>query len=586
MLKVALGHVCGALRALPHGRRRIHTAERFALKYATDAPQRRGGKLVRRVGSTAAMLGCTLLLGAPVMAQGTKAPRLAVVAVGQCGAPASAISSRAFRALLQPKIGAGLQTEADTARPLGGLSERTLEEVERAVAAARKDFYGHQVETAVAHLKQLASDVTRVAPSEERWKVERDLLTLLAQAQLSTDAPAAETAMVSVLRVEPGYQPDNALYPPSFRKFVDGLRARQAELPTNRLDVAVSPSGRRVYVGGFPAAAAPLSHHFPAGEYRVEADFGHRSLVRTVLIPSPPALVAPLELAGSVEGSIFADGGPCVEVGPDRGGSLARFMTLIDASRLYGIHNETIAGERWAVVEEVDGAGTLLRQARSKIQPGAPESDALDALADWAATGHAASTVEVLTRAATSSTTNRQGPRGELSGSVLGHPTPTGFTLETFPVSGQITAGPGMHFMGAQFKNFDSPAGKASLRVVTDDGRVGTTDVQVPSGGTAKVNVAVDLACTASGRVMNGKAQPATGAQLVAQQLGSRISQTVETGPKGRFLFRTLTKGDYQLTVKVGSAHVVRRFTVGSSCTTDLGTLILLDAPAKGMLAP
>jgi hypothetical protein len=536
---------------------------------------------VKRVWLAAALLGWTLLWGAPLAAEGTKAPPVAVVAVGQCEASASAILARSFRALLQPKLGAGLQSEALTARPLGGLSERTLAEVVRAVAAARKDFYGHQVELAVGHLKQLAVDVSRIAPSTERWKAERDLLTLLAQAQLSTDSSAAETTMVSILRVEPGYQPDTTLYPPSFRKFLDGVRARQAEVPTNRLDVAVAPSGRPVYVGGFPAGTAPVSHHFPPGDYRVEADFGHRSLVRTVRIPPPPALVAPLELAASVEGSLFADGGPCVEPGADRAVNLARVMTLVEANRLFAVHNETAAGHRWVVVDDVDPTGAVLREARSQVEQGTPETDALTALAEWSTTGHAGSTVEVVKRAAATSpvTGNRPGGRGQLSGSILGQPRPSGFTLESFPVNGQIAPGLGVHFTGVQFKSLDQPAGKTSLRVVTDDGRVGTTDVDVSPGGNADVTVRVDVACTATGRVMNGKAQPVAGAHLIAQQLGSRISQTTESGPKGRFQFRGLTKGDYQLTLTVGAARVLRRFSVGSACSADLGTLMLLDAP-------
>jgi hypothetical protein len=538
---------------------------------------------LRWVRSTLALLGCTLVSEASGAPQGAKAARSAVVAVGQCSAPSSAISARALRALLQAKLGATLQSEAETAQPLGGLSERTLEEVERAVGAARKDFYAHQVDTAVGHLKTLAVDVTRVAPSEERWRVERDLLTLLAQAQLASDSSAAEATIVSVLRVQPGFQPDNGLYPPSFRKFVDGIRPRQAEVPTNRLDVAVAPSGESVYVGGFPAGTAPLSQHFPPGDYRIEADFGHRSLVRTVHIPAPPAMVAPIELAGSIEGSLFADGGPCVEPGNDRSANLARFLALTGVSRLFALRSEISAGQRWAFLEEVDATGNAVREARSKVQQSAPETDALASLADWAATGKPADTVEVLKKPnAVSSATTRPNTRGQLSGSVLGQPLPSGFTLETFPVNGQIAPGPRAHFSGAQFKNFDQPAGKTSLRIVTDDGRVGTADVEIPSGAGANVTVRVNTGCTATGRVMNGKAQPAAGAHLVAQQLGSRISESVATGPKGRFLLRELTQGDYQLTITVGNAHVVRRFTVDQTCTADLGTLMLLDAPADG----
>jgi Carboxypeptidase regulatory-like domain len=544
-----------------------------------------GGPFVRWVRSTLALSSCTLVALASSAPETNKA-RFAVVSVGQCSAPSTAISTRAFRALLVPKLGAGLQTEADTARPLGGLAERTLEEVERGVAAARKDFYSRQVETAVTHLKTLAVDITRIAPSEERWKVERDLLTLLSQTQLASNTSAAEATMVTVLRVQPSYQADTGLYPPSFRKFVDAVRSKQAEVPTNRLDVAVAPTGRTVYVGGFPAGPAPLSHHFPAGDYRVEADYGHRSLVRTVHIPEPPAVVAPVELAASVEGSLFADGGPCVEPGSDRTGNLARVVALTGVSRLLALRSETSAGQRWVFVEEVDSAGNTLREARSKVQQSAPETDALAGLAAWAATGNTDQTVEVLKRySAAPPLVARANARGRVSGSVLGQPAPTGFTLESFPVNGQISPGPRAHFSGSQFENVDQPSGRVSLRILTDDGRVGTADVEIPADAAVQVRVRVETACTATGRVMNGKGQPALGAHLVAQQLGSRISESTTTGPKGRFLFRELTQGDYQLTVAVGSAHVVRRFSVDKTCAADIGTLMLLDAPADGKAA-
>jgi hypothetical protein len=535
---------------------------------------------VRWVRSTAALLGCSLLSGASSAPQTSRGARAAVVAVGHCANASTAISARSFRALLQPKVGTVLQSEAETALPLGGLSEKTLEEVERAVSAARKDFYAHQVELAIGHLKQLALDVTRLPPSEQRWKVERDVLTLLAQAQLPADSTAAEATLASILRVEPGYQPDSGHYPPSFRHFTDGVRGKQAELPTNRLDVAVSPSGRTVYVGGLPVGAAPISHHFPAGDYRVEADFGHRSLVRLVHIPSPPAAVAPVELAGSIEGALFADGGPCVEPGADRAATLSRVMLLLGVTRLFTLHDDALAGLRWVSIEEADATGVSVREARSQVNPGAPETDALAALAEWTATGHGPSSVEVLRRAGPTAPASPSPSigHGQLSGSVLGQPRPTGFTLESFPVNGQIAPSPAVHFSGAQFKGFDQPAGKTSLRVVTDDGRVGIATVDLLAGGNSDVTVRVDPACTASGKVVNAKGQPVAGAHLAAQQLGSRISETVEAGPKGRFLFRELTKGDYQLTIAIGTAHVSRRFSVDSSCTADLGTLILLDA--------
>ncbi len=529
---------------------------------------------------TAALLVCALQSRAAPSAEAPKPARVAVIAVGRCDAASSAISARSFRALLQPKLGAALQTEAETARPLGGLSERTLDEVSRALAAARREFYAHKVDTAVTQLQALAVDVTRLAPSMDRWKVQRDVLTLLAQAQLPSNPSAAEAALVAILRVDPFYQPDTELYPPTFRKFVEGLRTQQSEVPTNRLDVAVFPAGTAVYVGGCPIGPAPLSHRFPAGEYRVEADFGHRGLARTVQIPPPPALVAPVELAAGVEGALLTDGGPCLETGAEhQAASLSRVTKLVGASRVFSIHTETLATRRWVVVEEIDPSGSQVRQARSEVQPGSSETDALAALADWAATGHGGASVEVLQRAAlqTSAVASTPGGGGQVSGRVLGLPAPNGFKVQTFPFSGQLNPGPAVHFAGDRFKRADLPKGKTSIRVVTDDGRVGTAVVDVPASGNVDTTVPVDKACSALGRVLNAEGGPAAGAHLLVQLVGTRISQSAETGPKGGFIFTELTKGDYLLNVDLGDQHLVRRFSLANTCSAVLGSLRLTE---------
>ncbi|HMK73391.1 MAG TPA: PEGA domain-containing protein, partial [Myxococcaceae bacterium] len=403
----------------------------------------------------AALVGSALLAATAPAGGASGTPGTAVVALGHCEGASTAIAARSFRTLLQPKLGPALQDEAQTARPLGGLAERTLDEIDHAVAAARKDFYAHKADGAAALLKALSADVAQVAPSEQRWKVEREVWTLLAQVQVATDAAAAETALVVVLRVEPGYQPDTALYPPTFRKFADGVRERLAEVPRSRLDVAVTPPGTAVYVGGKPAGTAPLSIHVPPGDYRVEADFGHRGLLRLVKVPAPPALAPPLELGAGVEGALQPDAGPCVEPGPDPAASLARLAALIGARRLYAVRSESSGGRAFMAVAEVEASGQVLREARAPVQPGAPESDALTVLAEWVTTGKAAGTVEVLKRAVPA------GPvagKGQIAGRVLGQPAPAGLTVQVFPEGDSVPAD-GVRFDGDRFKRTDVPSG-------------------------------------------------------------------------------------------------------------------------------
>lgn len=533
--------------------------------------------------SMAALAASTLLTATAPGGGASAASSVAVVAVGHCDSASSAIAARSFRTLVQPRLGVALQEEAQTARPLGGLAERTLEEIERAVAAARKDFYAHKADAALVLLKALAADVVRLAPSEQRWRVEREVGTLLAQVQLAADPAAAETALVAILRVEPGYQPDTSLYPPTFRKFVDGVRERLAEVAISRLDVAVSPPGTAVYLAGKPMGAAPLSLHVAPGEYRVEADFGHRGLVRAVRVPSPPALAPPVELGADVEGAILPDAGPCLEPGSDAASRLARLAALTAVQRIYAVRNETSGGRAWMVVAEVEASGQVVREARAAVQPGAPESDALAALVEWTTTGRAGATVEVLKRA------GGVGPdagRGQVSGRVLGQPAPAGFTLRTLPERGEPVQADGVHFDGDRFKRIDLPAGRTSVRVVTDDGRVGAVVVVVPAGGTVDTQVHVQRACAAMGRVVNSAGRPVGGARVRADQAGAGLSESVDTGPRGFFAFRELLRGEYRLTVQAGERRLERRFSLTGTCKAELGALTLPDAVSSSTHAP
>ena len=336
----------------------------------------------RRFVGTVLLLACTGALAAD-------ADRTSVLAVGKCD-EASAIAARSFRSALAGKPNAKVASEAETAQPFGGTTERTLSAVTGAIASARSDFYGGQASQAKATLQGALEDVTRLPPSDARWAAERDALTLLAQILQKTDPKGAEAALARVFRVEPDYQPDTSNYPPSFQKYVNGLRKAAKKKSTSRLDVTTSPAGKAVYLGGRKVGSGPVSVRVPPGEYRVEADWGHRGAVRTITVPS-----APVELSAAVEGAVFPDGGPCVEAS-EPVAALARAARLTPGGRIVGVHPESVADDSFIVVTSANAQGQDVREARVKMQPGAPTSEALGLLADWvAAGGEAAPPVEV-----------------------------------------------------------------------------------------------------------------------------------------------------------------------------------------------
>src|SRR5215468_2025229 len=333
----------------------------------------------------------TFLLLAGTGAAAADAGRTSVIAVGKCD-EAGAIAARSFRSALASKPGANVASEAETAQPFGGTTERTLSAVTGAIASARSDFYGGQSAQAKTTLQGALDDVTRLPPSDARWAAERDALTLLAQVLQKSDPKGAEAALNRVFRVEADYQPDTSNYPPSFQKYVNGIRKAAKKKSTSRLDITTSPAGKAVFLGGRKVGTGPVTVRVPPGEYRVEADWGHRGAVRTITVPSTP-----VELSAAVEGAVYPDGGPCVEAS-EPVAALARAARLTGPGRIVGVHPESAGEDSFVVVTSANAQGQDVREARVKVQSGAPTTEALGLLADWTAMGGAADPPVEVTR--------------------------------------------------------------------------------------------------------------------------------------------------------------------------------------------
>jgi hypothetical protein len=441
----------------------------------------------------------SLVLAAQVSA--AEPERSAVVAVGQCSVAGSAISARAFRAALAQRLGPSVQTEMETAAPLGGLAQRTLPELLVALNSARGDFYADRSEAALLTVKKALKDVILLIPSEARWDAEREMLTFQSQVELKADRAAAEATLSRVFRVDPNFKPDTSAYPPSYQRFADDVRKAVKKLPTNRLDIAVSPPGKTVYVGGRPAGVAPLSLHLPPGEYRVEADWGYRGLARGVSVQAPPMLPKPVELAAAVEGAMAPDGGPCIEPRGDVSAALGRLLPLLGVSKVYGVRTVAAAGAQYALVTEIAAFGSQQLTVRVKIQSGAPESEALAMIAGYFHTGRSSPLVELLpkgapdidTPAAVSPPTVGSGPavivvnRSSSEGSGL---RTTGWVLGGVGVVGVavglvefLSANSSKSDLTSQQQNGSYPAGYQSMFQSTNDSIKSKETVALIAGG-------------------------------------------------------------------------------------------------------
>ncbi len=296
-------------------------------------------------------------------------------------------------------------------------------------------------------MKGALDDIVRLMPSEARWLAERDMLTFQAQMELKTDRATAAATLSRLFWVDPNYKPDTSVYPPSFQRFADDVRKAAKKLPTNRLDIDLSPPGRPTFVGGKPVGAAPLSLRLPAGDYRVEVDWGYRGLSRTVTVPAPPTPTKTVELAAAVEGAVAPDGGPCVEPVPEMATALARLLPLLHAGKIYGVRTLNWGAGRYASVTEVTAEGNQLQTARVKLLAGSPESEAFATLAAFFQTGHPAPQVEVLPKGDTDVpppiVTVSSAPKPTPAAAPVSHPN-TGLQIAGWVVGGVGLLGVGV----------------------------------------------------------------------------------------------------------------------------------------------
>jgi hypothetical protein len=343
------------------------------IEFVSRATGRQGCRLKRRV--TWVLFGLL-----PMAALGQTAPNVpdtgAVVEVGNCTAPGAANLPRSLRNSLK-SLGTPLLSEAETVAPLGGESLRSMPELKKALADARDDFINGQVDRAQKSLQMLAEEVGRLPPSAERWDLQRNVLTSLAQILDRSDKPAAQATLRRIFAVDPDYAPDPSVYPPSFLAEVAKAKGVLQQSPTNTLQVTTDPSGTPVAVGGRPMGSTPLSIRLTPGTYRVEGMWGYRGLSRSVDVGAPPEKGAQMSLSKAYEGSILPDAGPCILPVPTRESALTRFAALVKVKKLYAIRTETSGTEQTVVVEEFDATtGRDVLEKREPVVPPGPVSDA------------------------------------------------------------------------------------------------------------------------------------------------------------------------------------------------------------------
>ena len=343
----------------------------------------------------AAIVAAVVLASPTAWAQ--TAGSTAVVAVGSCSSSSQGANARALREALGRKLGASVQDEAASAKPLGGLANASQAELERRLAAARTDFLQQKYARVQKDVQDIREALWQLAPSDARWKSLQDAAALEAWiAEKQGSQADVDAALLPVVRIEPNFHPDKHLFPPNVDKLARQVAARAKGAPEGSLRVTSVPDGLPIWVDGKPVGKAPVNVQLARGEHRVEATFaGHRGLAHTVHVEES----AGLEIDQSFDGAIWADAGPCIDGDADRN---ARLKTLVSVGHLLGVKtlvavrgDEPAPSEKYLVATAIDvESGQEAREAKVKLGDSGAAPGAMDKLADFIATGDVAPPLE------------------------------------------------------------------------------------------------------------------------------------------------------------------------------------------------
>jgi len=339
----------------------------------------------------------TALVSAPALGAET----LAVIAVADppAGPDADlAELTHQLRAACRDRVGGVSDVPTMRARLLGHTSGATLAELDRAYGGALAVYQNGEFESAVRTLRAIVEDLESLPESEEgyaQWT--RALLRLAHAAQTVGQAQVADDALMKLLLVDPGYQPDHDQYSPAYRRRFDELRARVGAIPRRKLNVLAEGRVGIVYVNGRSFGRTPASISLPAGVYRIGGAAGAQRVPSfTVDLQLEDRTVA---LDFALAESVRANAGPGLAIGGGkRGHGIIRAGAWLGVDRLVVASRSVEGGAQFLVGAIFDvRRGALLREGSVRMVAGSVPSVNLGALAAFLLTGQSSREVKDLT---------------------------------------------------------------------------------------------------------------------------------------------------------------------------------------------
>ena len=321
------------------------------------------------------------------------APRMALVALGDCKDPDLLRYARQFEERLSERVGPLLLPEEQFQARVGPPPTHTLDEASRQVSTAENLFYNDRVADSLALLDQTLAELERLPPGPERAKIFGDAqlirgMTLSAQRRRD----ASDDAFRAVLRVDPKHVMSPDAFSPTFRQRFEKLRTELARARKARLSVQSQPAGATVYVDGFALGHSPATLDLVPGTYQVVVgrpdaySFPHLVQLREDIS---------LRVDLAFEQTIPPSRAPCLQQPRDGRetplGNALKLALLLEVDQLVVLRlDRPAAGPSW-LSAAVLNAQTAQRTREGGIQLGSGRSggDDLGELARFVVTGEA-----------------------------------------------------------------------------------------------------------------------------------------------------------------------------------------------------
>src|SRR6185295_2481681 len=149
-----------------------------------------------------------------------------------------------------------------------------------------------------------------------------------------------------------------------------------------------------------------------------------------------------------------------------------------------------------------------------------------------------------------------------------------GFTVDVDPAEWRPGANMGvLSFPGSEFQVTDLAAEPVVVKVVTADGRKGTTTVALSAGQTSEVTLSLDAAAQVRARVVSDSGKVVRGAQVISADDDRELGRS---GPDGRVNLTSLGAGRYLLHFEAeGFLPTEQRVDIKNGQAVDLGDVVL-----------